>query len=283
MAADQVLEMEIVTPGGDILTINECQNEDLFWAMRGVSNSFNNFLRLLLTKIQGGGSTFGAITSMTIRAYPSAPWISTLLFLATEPGSKDYWTAAAKFSSQLPALDAQGISCYLFIQPNLTTPLLNTTAPFSVVYGIFHMPALSPQNTSASLAAALEPIIANTLAPYPAGQFFYGIPTPTVYDDFWTWYKDNNGPKSGGGDLLLGSRLLDEKALTADLPKLANALEIAGGGPKGGNTNVGISLFLVGPAGRSTRKIAPRGGDTPATNIWKNALVHAGTFSQRLI
>lgn len=36
MAADQVLEMEIVTPGGKILTINECQNRDLFWAMRGV-------------------------------------------------------------------------------------------------------------------------------------------------------------------------------------------------------------------------------------------------------
>ena len=40
LAADQVLEMEIVTPGGDILTINECQNEDLFWAMRGVSAKF---------------------------------------------------------------------------------------------------------------------------------------------------------------------------------------------------------------------------------------------------
>jgi FAD/FMN-containing dehydrogenase len=34
--ADQVLEMEVVTPGGDILTINECQNQDLFCAMRGV-------------------------------------------------------------------------------------------------------------------------------------------------------------------------------------------------------------------------------------------------------
>jgi FAD/FMN-containing dehydrogenase len=37
LAADQVLEMEIITPGGDILTLNECQNQDLFWAMRGVS------------------------------------------------------------------------------------------------------------------------------------------------------------------------------------------------------------------------------------------------------
>jgi FAD/FMN-containing dehydrogenase len=37
MAADQVLEIEMVTPGGDVVTVNECQNTDLFWAMRGVS------------------------------------------------------------------------------------------------------------------------------------------------------------------------------------------------------------------------------------------------------
>jgi FAD/FMN-containing dehydrogenase len=37
LAADNVLEMELVTPGGDILTVNECQHKDLFWAMRGVS------------------------------------------------------------------------------------------------------------------------------------------------------------------------------------------------------------------------------------------------------
>lgn len=36
LAADQVLEIEIVTPKGEVLVVNECQNEDLFWAMRGV-------------------------------------------------------------------------------------------------------------------------------------------------------------------------------------------------------------------------------------------------------
>lgn len=40
LAADNALEFEIVTPGGEILTINECQNQDLFWATRGVSFSF---------------------------------------------------------------------------------------------------------------------------------------------------------------------------------------------------------------------------------------------------
>jgi len=37
MGADNVLEFELVTPAGDILTTNECQNRDLFWALRGVS------------------------------------------------------------------------------------------------------------------------------------------------------------------------------------------------------------------------------------------------------
>jgi FAD/FMN-containing dehydrogenase len=37
LAADNVLEFEVVTPGGKILIVNECQNRELFWALRGVS------------------------------------------------------------------------------------------------------------------------------------------------------------------------------------------------------------------------------------------------------
>lgn len=37
LADDHVLELEMVTPSGQIITANECQNTDLFWAMRGVS------------------------------------------------------------------------------------------------------------------------------------------------------------------------------------------------------------------------------------------------------
>jgi len=36
MAADSVLEFEVVSPTGEYLTLNECQNQDLFWATRGV-------------------------------------------------------------------------------------------------------------------------------------------------------------------------------------------------------------------------------------------------------
>jgi FAD/FMN-containing dehydrogenase len=36
LAVDQVLELEVVTPMGDIIIANECQHKDLFWALRGV-------------------------------------------------------------------------------------------------------------------------------------------------------------------------------------------------------------------------------------------------------
>jgi hypothetical protein len=36
LGVDNVLEMEIVTPAGNLITANECQNSDIFWAMRGV-------------------------------------------------------------------------------------------------------------------------------------------------------------------------------------------------------------------------------------------------------
>jgi FAD/FMN-containing dehydrogenase len=34
--ADMVLQIELVTAAGQHITANECQNSDIFWAMRGV-------------------------------------------------------------------------------------------------------------------------------------------------------------------------------------------------------------------------------------------------------
>ena len=36
MGADNVLEMEVVTPDGQLRVANEHRNSDLFWALRGV-------------------------------------------------------------------------------------------------------------------------------------------------------------------------------------------------------------------------------------------------------
>lgn len=41
LGSDQVYEVEMVTPQGEVITANECQNTDLFWAVRGVSYKFS--------------------------------------------------------------------------------------------------------------------------------------------------------------------------------------------------------------------------------------------------
>ena len=43
LGADQVYEIETVTPTGEIVKANECQNADLFWAVRGVSINSNPY------------------------------------------------------------------------------------------------------------------------------------------------------------------------------------------------------------------------------------------------
>lgn len=53
LGADRALEFKVVTPDGQYLTANACQNQDLFFALRG-----------------GGGGTFGVVMEMTTRAEP---------------------------------------------------------------------------------------------------------------------------------------------------------------------------------------------------------------------
>lgn len=39
LAADNILEFDVVTPSGEVKTLNQCSNRDLFFAFRGVSAS----------------------------------------------------------------------------------------------------------------------------------------------------------------------------------------------------------------------------------------------------
>lgn len=50
--AANMLEAEIVTADGRLLIANDCQNQDLFWALRG-----------------GGGGTFGIVTKVTLKTH----------------------------------------------------------------------------------------------------------------------------------------------------------------------------------------------------------------------
>ena len=57
LSIDNLLSVDIVTADGNILTANEKQNSDLFWAVRG------------------GGGNFGVVTSFEFRLHPVGPMV----------------------------------------------------------------------------------------------------------------------------------------------------------------------------------------------------------------
>jgi FAD binding domain len=78
LAADQVIDMTVVTPDGKLVTANECNNKDLFWALRG-----------------GGGATFGVIINTTMILNPDEPTVQlTWGFVELSPNSTHFWDAA---------------------------------------------------------------------------------------------------------------------------------------------------------------------------------------------
>lgn len=97
MGADNVIEAVIVTANGDILTANACQNEDIFWAIRG-----------------GGGGTFGVITSLTVNAYKMPSFAMTGLDILAKNGtsSKDWYRLLARLHGDFPRLQNAGLHGY---------------------------------------------------------------------------------------------------------------------------------------------------------------------------
>ncbi|EAU86312.2 FAD binding domain-containing protein [Coprinopsis cinerea okayama7 len=66
LGADRVLQFKVVTPDGQVRTANHCQNEDLFFALRG-----------------GGAGTFGVVMEATILASPPTTIQSLALHFET--------------------------------------------------------------------------------------------------------------------------------------------------------------------------------------------------------
>ena len=69
MGADQVLSMEVVTADGRFVTASATSNPDLFFALCG-----------------GGGSTFGVVSSVVVKAYPKIKVTTMTYELATASG-----------------------------------------------------------------------------------------------------------------------------------------------------------------------------------------------------
>ena len=126
MAADQVLEWEVVTAAGEHLIATPEDNSDLYWALSG-----------------GGGGTFAVVLSMTSRIYPDGPVAGgSLSFNNTNAAT--YWEAVSLCFQHASAIVGN-----------------NNTALFTVLDIGFNMLALTlPDQPSTAVSTLLAPYLA---------------------------------------------------------------------------------------------------------------------------
>ncbi|KAL7922893.1 hypothetical protein ACQKWADRAFT_326522 [Trichoderma austrokoningii] len=247
LAADNVWEMEMVTPGGDILTINEDLNPDLFWAMRG-----------------GGGSTFGVITSVTMKAYPSPKVTGVTLVIAADPKESFVFDLVTYLVSQLPYLMEQGISGYNIISKGTDSEVLGIPNSGAGLTGSCIMQDIESTDV---VTKALNPINETIQRRWPNKVQFNT--TFAQFDSFFGWFEENYDMNPAGGSSYLVSRLLDGKALTGNPDALNNALreELISG------TLASMAAYMV--AGKGVQDAKPRGGSNAVNPAWRTAYVHA--------
>jgi FAD/FMN-containing dehydrogenase len=86
-AAGNMLEAEVATASGEIVTANAVQHPDLFWALRG-----------------GGGGTFGVVSRLTLRTHPAPQTLGRVAGTITASSDADFRRLLGRLTLVLPAL-----------------------------------------------------------------------------------------------------------------------------------------------------------------------------------
>jgi hypothetical protein len=227
-----------------MVTANECTNPDLFWAIRG-----------------GGGSTFGILTSLTLKTY-STPSISTriVMVVTTDNTNPSTFDMVAYVLSQFPSLGDNGLSGYSFLFSSFPNPFDNSSTPVS---GMFFILTLQDQPPSA-IDSLLAPVFTHLNTTFPS---FALITIPEEHPSFSAWFASHYDTSAAGSNILIGSRLLPRSALTSNLTASASALRQF-------VSPIGLATaYLV--SGKGVHNATPRGGSNAVNPGWRTAYVHA--------
>ncbi|KAK0702405.1 hypothetical protein B0H67DRAFT_614299 [Lasiosphaeris hirsuta] len=180
LAADNVLEWEVVTPGGNRVVATPTKNSDLYWALSG-----------------GGGGTYGIVLSLTTRLHADGiVGGAGLSFNDSVVGNDAFWGAVSSWHAGLPAIIDSGNT--------VTYMLLNGSF---ILYSI-----TAPGRNATGVTALLAPFLADLTTRGIAYTF-----APRVSATFLDHFEHDFGPLPYGPfpvSQLTGSRLLPRGAVT---------------------------------------------------------------------
>ncbi|KIM51123.1 hypothetical protein SCLCIDRAFT_683329 [Scleroderma citrinum Foug A] len=190
LGVDNAIEITVVTPTGEYLTVNDYQYSDLFWALRG-----------------GGGGTYGVVTSVTYRTYESLP-VASYFFQANVTNTTTVNGLAARMLQLQTNLTDDGWGGYGYlsnismsfvaIAPNMSTEAANTSIQPWTEY---------VQSQDISSVAEILPI-------------------PSWYE----WYSGLFNTSGGNGlNLMITTRLLSRNTTANQSKEIAELLIDCGG------------------------------------------------------
>ncbi|KAH7493688.1 hypothetical protein FOMA001_g160 [Fusarium oxysporum f. sp. matthiolae] len=238
--ADNILEAEIVTSAGIVLIANQCQNQDLYWAIRG-----------------GGGGTFGVITKLTVMAYPAPKVvIGGFDIRAKNQTSEDqFYKVIADVHALFPAIQDAGIHGYYTV----TGPPEAEVLTFSGSFMGFDISNKTYDNALEPFRKLLE--ASNSTVTWSLTK----IPVST-WQELLKVLPDI-GTVSAGYDIR-ASRLISRQTVTEKTEEFAAVYKKIGPtkkAPSNGLPNLSISGTLT---------ISPKPVNNALHPSWRNATVH---------
>ncbi|KAF2458352.1 FAD binding domain protein [Lineolata rhizophorae] len=151
LGSDQVLEWEVVTAAGNILTASPNEHADLYWALCG-----------------GGGGTYAAVVSLTAKVHPALTVsAANMSFPNTGDNADQFWEVVGTFHASLPDMVDAGVSVIW-----LTTP-----------DGFTLMPATAPDLTKAEIDDLMAPTL-DKLEEYEIQYTYFSDEFPTYLDSY---------------------------------------------------------------------------------------------------
>ncbi|KAL7944155.1 hypothetical protein V8C42DRAFT_327856 [Trichoderma barbatum] len=222
LAADQVLEWEVITSTGQYLVATPSQNSDLYWALSG-----------------GGGGTYAAVLSMTVRAYPDMISSAANLTFTNQGVSDDvFYGGVTSFLTSLPSIVDSGATVVFLLAPGL----------FLV------QPVNAPGVTKAKLQQLMNPTL-NYLKSKGIGYDFHLDQFPTFLDSLNAFNPPPNVTDFNIGGRLIPRTLFTTQAGAASVANVYRFINNAGGVVSGVSVNVSKGAKFsnaVNPVWRTT-------------------------------
>ncbi|KAJ5951956.1 FAD-binding type 2 [Penicillium vulpinum] len=209
LAADQVLEAQVVLANGSIVTANACQNSDLYFAIRG-----------------GGGGSYGVVISMTFKVYPSKTVVGQALTISLiDKDTDSLLEAITDIYEQYPSIMDGGFSGYGSWSINSPMQLFsNKTVGYTHAIAIMGKSLANAQKIFDPVLKKLQKYNGTSL---DVSVSWYEFPTYAAYYQAMSGVKQNVGSSHSA----LTSRMMGKAALASNHTRLRNMIGVTAGEP----------------------------------------------------